>query len=181
MDGTSRRRQDRRNCRPAWAMLYVDDAHGEGVLGEGGGDRLSLSSHARTGARRDGTFLQGVRRGRRHISGSEDLVRFALNKSRTWLLSGSHPPAVAAACTAAIDVLEQEPEHVRSLWNNTNYFKKAMGSWVSTWDGARRRSHRLMMGDTVVAKRLSQRLFEERCSPCDRFPHGGKTRPGSGR
>src|SRR5208282_2508334 len=109
------------------AMVYVDDAHGEGVLGEGG---RGIVSHYHL--RRDqvqvemGTFSKafGVVGG--HISGSQDLVRFAYNKSRTWLLSGSHPPAVTGACIAAIDVLEQEPQHVTRLWELTRRFKRAM-------------------------------------------------------
>jgi glycine C-acetyltransferase len=145
------------------AMLYVDDAHGEGVLGEGGRGIVSHYhlTHEQVHVEM-GTFSKayGVVGG--HISGSEDLVRFALNKSRTWLLSGSHPPAVAAACTAAIDVLEQEPEHVRSLWNNTNYFKKAMGQLGFDLGRSQTPITPVMMGDTVVAKRLSQRLFEEK-------------------
>ena len=56
-----------------------------------------------------------------HISGSEDLRNFAYNKSRSWLLSGAVPPGIAAACIAAIDVLETEAEHVRRLWENRNY------------------------------------------------------------
>ena len=145
------------------AMLYVDDAHGEGVLGEGGRGIVSHYhlSHEQVHVEM-GTFSKayGVVGG--HISGSEDLVRFALNKSRTWLLSGSHPPAVAAACTAAIDVLEQEPEHVRSLWDNTNYFKKAMGQLGFDLGRSQTPITPVMMGDTGVAKRLSQRLFEEK-------------------
>jgi glycine C-acetyltransferase len=145
------------------AMLYVDDAHGEGVLGEGGRGIVSHYhlTHQQVHVEM-GTFSKayGVVGG--HISGSEDLVRFALNKSRTWLLSGSHPPAVAAACTAAIDVLEQEPEHVRSLWDNTNYFKKAMGQLGFDLGRSQTPITPVMMGDTGVAKRLSQRLFEEK-------------------
>ncbi|MGD0817417.1 MAG: aminotransferase class I/II-fold pyridoxal phosphate-dependent enzyme [Methanomassiliicoccales archaeon] len=144
------------------AMLYVDDAHGEGVLGEGG---RGIVSHYHLDHEQVhiemGTFSKayGVVGG--HISGSEDLVRFALNKSRTWLLSGSHPPAVAAACTAAIDVLEQEPEHVRSLWENTNYFKKAMKQLGFDIGRSETPITPIMVGDTVLAKKLSQRLFEE--------------------
>ena len=144
------------------AMLYVDDAHGEGVLGESGRGIVSHYhlTHEQVHVEM-GTFSKayGVVGG--HISGSEDLVRFALNKSRTWLLSGSHPPAVAAACTAAIDVLEQEPEHVRALWENTNYFKKAMGQLGFDLGGSETPITPVMVGDTGVAKRLSQRLFEE--------------------
>ena len=50
-----------------------------------------------------------------YVSGGRDLINFAYNKSRTWLLSGSHPPAVTAASIAAVDVLEDEPEHVQTL------------------------------------------------------------------
>ncbi|MCL4324758.1 MAG: aminotransferase class I/II-fold pyridoxal phosphate-dependent enzyme, partial [Candidatus Thermoplasmatota archaeon] len=109
------------------AMVYVDDAHGEGVLGEGGRGIVSHFHLSRKDVHVEmGTFSKafGVVGG--HISGSRDLVNFAYNKSRTWLLSGSHPPAVVAACIAAIEVLEKEPQHVRRLWENTTRFKKAM-------------------------------------------------------
>ncbi|HUH82561.1 MAG TPA: aminotransferase class I/II-fold pyridoxal phosphate-dependent enzyme, partial [Nitrososphaerales archaeon] len=109
------------------AMVYVDDAHGEGVLGKGGRGIVSHFGVDRERVQVEmGTFSKafGVVGG--HVSGSRDLVNFAYNKSRTWLLSGSHPPAVAAACLAAVDVLENEPQHVERLWDNTRYFKKAM-------------------------------------------------------
>lgn len=144
------------------AMVYVDDAHGEGVLGEGG---RGIVSHFKLG--RDkvqvemGTFSKafGVVGG--HVSGSRDLVNFAYNKSRTWLLSGSHPPAVAAACTAAIDVLETEPQHVKTLWDNTRYFKKAMKDLGFNIGNSETPITPVIVGESGVAKRLSSRLFEE--------------------
>ena len=109
------------------AMVYVDDAHGEGVLGEKG---KGIVSHFHLNHRKVqvemGTFSKAYGTVGGHISGSEDLVKFAWNKSRTWLLSSSHPPPVVASTIAAIDVLEKEPQHVRELWKNTNYFKKAV-------------------------------------------------------
>ncbi len=143
------------------AMLYVDDAHGEGVLGEGG---RGIVSHFRLG-REDvqvemGTFSKafGVVGG--HVSGSRDLVNFAYNKSRTWLLSGSHPPAVAAACIAAIDVLETEPKHVKSLWSNTEYFRKGIRQLGFDTGKSQTPIIPVMIGDSPAAKRFSQRLFE---------------------
>jgi len=143
------------------AMLYVDDAHGEGVLGRGG---RGIVSHF--GLSRDlvqvemGTFSKafGVVGG--HISGSEDLVRFAFNKSRTWLLSGSHPPAVAAACTAAIDVLEHEPQHVERLWALTRRFQKAMRDKGFDLGTSATPIVPVIVGESSKAKALSQRLFE---------------------
>lgn len=143
------------------AMVYVDDAHGEGVLGDGG---RGIVSHFHLG--RDqvqvemGTFSKafGVVGG--HISGSLDLVRFAYNKSRTWLLSGSHPPAVAAACLAAVDVLEREPEHVRRLWDNTRRFKQEMAALGFDLGRSETPITPVMVGESGAARRLSQRLFE---------------------
>jgi glycine C-acetyltransferase len=96
-----------------------------------------------------------------HVSGSRDLVNFAYNKSRTWLLSGSHPPAVAAACVAAIDVLETEPEHVRTLWENTSYFRKAIQQAGFDTGKSQTPIIPVMMGDSGKAKSFSTRLFEE--------------------
>lgn len=145
------------------AMVYVDDAHGEGVLGEGG---RGIVSHFKLG--RDkvhvemGTFSKafGVVGG--HVSGSKDLINFAYNKSRTWLLSGSHPPAVAAACIAAIDVLESEPQHVQNLWENTRYFKRSLKDLGFDTGNSQTPITPVIVGESGVAKKLSSRLFEEK-------------------
>ncbi len=144
------------------AMVYVDDAHGEGVLGEGG---RGIVSHFKL--KRDkvhvemGTFSKafGVVGG--HVSGSKDLTNFAYNKSRTWLLSGSHPPAVAAACLAAVDVLEKEPQHVKTLWGHTRYFKKAMKDLGFNIGNSETPITPVIVGESGLAKKLSTRLFEE--------------------
>ncbi len=144
------------------AMVYVDDAHGEGVLGEGGRGIVSHFKLSRDKVHVEmGTFSKafGVVGG--HVSGSQDLTDFAYNKSRTWLLSGSHPPAVAAACIAAIDVLESEPQHVLTLWDHTKYFKKAMKDLGFNIGNSQTPITPIMVGESGVAKKLSVRLFEE--------------------
>jgi len=143
------------------AMVYVDDAHGEGVLGKGGRGIVSHFGLPREKVQVEmGTFSKafGVVGG--HVSGSRDLVNFAYNKSRTWLLSGSHPPAVAAACLAAVDVLENEPQHVQRLWDNTNYFKKAMKDLGFDIGRSETPITPVMVGESGRAKRLSSKLFE---------------------
>ena len=143
------------------AMLYVDDAHGEGVLGDGGRGIVSHFKLARDDVQVEmGTFSKafGVVGG--HVSGSRDLVNFAYNKSRTWLLSGSHPPAVVAACIAAIDVLETEPRHVRNLWANTDYFRKGIQELGFDTGRSQTPIIPVMIGESPDAKRFSQRLFD---------------------
>jgi len=143
------------------AMTYVDDAHGEGVIGP---DGRGIGAHFGIEGKIDvemGTFSKayGVVGGL--IAGSQDLVNFAYNKSRTWLLSGSHPPAVAGAQLTAIDVLETEPEHVKNLWENTNYFKKELNSMgFDTGDGETPITP-VIVGESSKAKELSNLLFKE--------------------
>ena len=142
------------------AMVYVDDAHGEGVLGDGGRGIVSHFHLSRDRVHVEmGTFSKafGVVGG--HISGSRSLVDFAYNKSRTWLLSGSHPPPVAAACLAAIDVLEHEAEHVRRLWELTHRFKSAMRGLGFDIGQSETPITPILVGDSRRAKELSERLF----------------------
>ena len=143
------------------AMTYVDDAHGEGVIGP---DGRGIGAHYGIEGKIDvemGTFSKafGVVGGL--IAGSQDLVNFAYNKSRTWLLSGSHPPSVAGAQLAAIDVLETEPEHVKKLWENTNYFKKELNSMGFDTGESETPITPVIVGESSKAKELSDKLYDE--------------------
>ena len=143
------------------AMTYVDDAHGEGVVGA---DGRGIGAHFGIEGEIDvemGTFSKayGVVGGL--IAGSQDLVNFAYNKSRTWLLSGSHPPAVAGAQLAAIDVLETEPQHVEKLWDNTSYFKKELASMGFDTGESETPITPVIVGESSKAKELSDQLYDE--------------------
>ncbi len=143
------------------AMTYVDDAHGEGVIGP---DGRGIGAHFGIEGKIDvemGTFSKafGVVGGL--IAGSQDLVNFAYNKSRTWLLSGSHPPAVAGAQLAAIDVLETEPQHVKNLWDNTKYFKKELISMGFDTGHSDTPITPVIVGESSKAKELSNMLYDE--------------------
>jgi glycine C-acetyltransferase len=143
------------------AMTYVDDAHGEGVIGP---DGRGVGAHFGIEGKIDvemGTFSKayGVVGGL--IAGSTDLRNFALNKSRTWLLSGSHPPAVAAAQIAAIDVLETEPRHVKKLWKNTKYFQKNIKKMGFDTGNTETPITPIMCGESAKAKELSAYLYKE--------------------
>ena len=143
------------------AMIYVDDAHGEGVLGEGG---RGIVSHYNL-THRDvhvemGTFSKAYGTIGGHISGSDSLIKFAWNKSRTWLLSSSHPPAIAAATIAAINVLENEPQHVETLWKNTRYFKKAVEDLGFNTGNSQTPIIPILVGESSKAKLLSDKLYQ---------------------
>ncbi|MCW3985949.1 MAG: aminotransferase class I/II-fold pyridoxal phosphate-dependent enzyme [Candidatus Bathyarchaeota archaeon] len=144
------------------AGVYVDDAHGEGVLGEGGRGIVSHFNLTPDQVHVEmGTFSKafGVIGG--HITGCEDLRNFAYNKSRSWLLSGGVPPGVAAACIAAIDVLETEPEHVRKVWENRNYFLKAMQDLGFDTGNSETPIVPVMCGESRTAKELANIIWEK--------------------
>ena len=148
-------------CQEYGAMSYIDDAHGEGVIGP---DGRGMAAHFGVEGKLDvemGTFSKafGVVGGL--VAGSQDLVNYAYNKSRSWLLSGSAPPATAAAQIAAIDVLETEPEHVKNLWDNTNYFKKEIQSMGFDTGNSETPITPVICGESHKAKELSNYLYQE--------------------
>jgi glycine C-acetyltransferase len=108
------------------AMVMVDDAHASGVLGSNG--RGSVNHFGLDGRVeiQVGTLSKamGVLGG--YAAGSTVLREFLIARARPLLFSTSHPPGVAAACIAAIDVLLQEPERIDRLWENTGYFKATL-------------------------------------------------------
>jgi len=144
------------------AMVYVDDAHGEGVLGEKG---KGIVSHFHLDHKKVqvemGTFSKAYGTVGGHVSGSESLVKFAYNKSRTWLLSSSHPPPVVASTIAAIDVLEKEPRHVKNLWKNTRYFKKAVEDLGFNTGMSQTPIIPIIVGESHTAKSLADKLYEK--------------------
>lgn len=143
------------------ALTYIDDAHGDGVLGESG---RGISSHFHIEGRVDvemGTFSKafGVVGG--YVAGSLDLVNFALNKSRTWLLSASHPASVAASCKASLEVVTSEPVHLNRLWDNTRYFKEGLRKLGFDIGSSETPITPVMVGDSSKARKMSESLFDE--------------------
>ncbi|MBO57938.1 MAG: 8-amino-7-oxononanoate synthase [Euryarchaeota archaeon] len=140
------------------AMVFVDDCHGEGVLGDGG---AGIVDHFKLQGRVDfeiGSFSKalGVQGG--IVAGSEQVRNHALNHSRSWLLSGSQPPGVAAAQKAAVEVLMEEPEHHARLWENTNRFRKEMSALGFDLGMSTTPIIPVMCGASDIAKQLSVEL-----------------------
>src|SRR3954464_3597631 len=108
------------------AIMMVDDAHSSGVLGRAGRGTVDhFNLHGRVHIQ-GGTLSKAIGALGGYVCGSRDLIDFLYARARPFLFSTSHPPAVAATCLAAFDVLEQEPSLIESLWTNTRYWKKAL-------------------------------------------------------
>ncbi len=142
------------------AMIFVDDCHGEGVLGDGKGIvahfNLQGKVHVEGGSMSKGFGVFGGT-----VAGSKDLIEFCKNKSRTYLLSTAHPPGVVAANIASIEVVENEPQHVKAVWEHTNYFKKEVQSMGYDTGRSETPIIPLIIGDPGKAQELARILFEE--------------------
>jgi glycine C-acetyltransferase len=143
------------------AYVYVDDAHGDGVLGDHG---RGIVSHFKLEKKIEvdmGTFSKGFGVVGGSIAGSQHLYDFLQNKARTWLLSGSAPPATVAACTAALELLERDDTLVRKLWDNTKYFKKEMQSLGFDTGVSETPITPIMLGDSKLAQDFAAEIFNE--------------------
>src|SRR6202521_4259633 len=105
------------------AIMMVDDAHASGVLGRNGRGTIDhFGMHGRVDIQ-VGTLSKAIGALGGYVCGSRDLIDFLYHRARPFLFSTSHPPGVAATCIAAFDVLENEPERIERLWDNTRYFQ----------------------------------------------------------
>jgi glycine C-acetyltransferase len=109
------------------AIMMVDDAHASGVLGRNGRGTVDhFNVHGRVDIQ-VGTLSKAIGVLGGYVCGSRDLIDFLYHRARPFLFSTSHPPSVAATCIAAFDVLENEPERMEKLWENTRFWKKELG------------------------------------------------------
>jgi glycine C-acetyltransferase len=143
------------------AIMMVDDAHASGVLGRAGRGTVDhFNLHGRVHIQ-VGTLSKAIGVLGGYVCGSRDLIEFLYHRARPFLFSTSHPPAVSAACLAAFDVLEQEPERIQSLWDNTKYFKQNLISAGFDTGKSETPITPIMVGDAKTAHHLSASLFEE--------------------
>jgi len=139
----------------------VDDAHASGVLGRAGRGTVDhFGLHGRVDIQ-VGTLSKAVGVLGGYVCGKRDLIDFLHHRARPFLFSTSHPPAVAAACLAAFDVLEQEPDRIEALWRNTAYFKDALRQAGFDLGLSETPITPIMVGDAKTAHTFSQALFAE--------------------
>ncbi len=148
------------------AIMMVDDAHSSGVLGRNGRGTID---HFKVHGRVDiqvGTLSKAIGALGGYVCGSRDFIEFLYHRARPFLFSTSHPPSVAATCIAAFDVLEQEPERMEKLWENTRYWKKELGLLGFNIGGVNTPASEtpitpIIIGDGKLTMQFSRELFQE--------------------
>ena len=142
------------------AIMMVDDAHASGVLGRNGRGTVDhFGLHGKVDVQ-VGTLSKAIGVLGGYVCGSRDLIDFLYQRARPFLFSTSHPPAVAAACLAAFDVLEEEPERIEHLWTNARHLKQGLMSEGFDTGMSETPIVPVMVGEAKLAHEFSRALFE---------------------
>ncbi|MBK9925852.1 MAG: glycine C-acetyltransferase [Anaerolineales bacterium] len=142
-------------------LFMVDDAHGEGVLGKGG---RGIVDHFGLHGKIDievGTMSKafGVVGG--IVAGKKEIVEWLRQRGRPFLFSSAVTAPDAAACLAAVDLLEESTELVDKLWANAKYFKEEMKKLGFDTGVSETPITPVMLGEAPLAQQFSRELFEE--------------------
>ena len=141
-------------------IMMVDDAHASGVFGTNGRGTVDhFGMHGRVDVQ-VGTLSKAIGALGGYVAGSRALIEFLCHRARPFLFSTSHPPAVAAACVAAIEVLEDEPHLIERLWENARFFKAGLDALGFDTGASESPITPVMVGDAARAMALSDRLFD---------------------
>ncbi len=142
------------------AIMMIDDAHASGVLGRAGRGTVDhYDVHGQVDVQ-VGTLSKAIGVLGGYVCGSKNLIEYLYHRARPFLFSTSHPPAVAAACLKAFDVLEEEPERIERLWANTKRFKAGLKRLQFDTGLSETPITPIMVGEADLAMRFSDRLFE---------------------
>jgi len=148
-------------CDEFGCIMMVDDAHASGVLGTSGRGTVDhFGLHGRVDVQ-VGTLSKAIGVLGGYVAGTRSLITFLHQRARPFLFSTSHPPAVTAACIAALDVLESEPQWMAQLWDNTRFFKQGLRDLGFDTGHSESPITPVIVGDAATAMRFSDRLFDE--------------------
>jgi glycine C-acetyltransferase len=143
------------------AIMMVDDAHASGVFGRNGRGTVDhFGMHGRVDIQ-VGTLSKAIGALGGYVAGTRDFIDFLHHRARPFLFSTSHPPAVTAACLAALDVLLEEPQIIERLWENTRMFKAGLVALGFDTGLSESPITPVIVGDGALAMRLSDMLFEQ--------------------
>jgi glycine C-acetyltransferase len=141
------------------AIMMVDDAHASGVFGRNGRGTVDhFGMHGRVDVQ-VGTLSKAIGALGGYVAGTRALIDFLHHRARPFLFSTSHPPSVTATCLAAIDVLEQEPQLIERLWENTRFFKSGLQALGFNTGVSESPITPVIVGDGALAMTLSDKLF----------------------
>lgn len=143
------------------ALVMVDDAHGDGVMGR---DGRGTVDHFGVSGRVDvdmGTLSKAFGSLGGFVAGDDVLIDFLHQRARSWLFTTSHPPAVVAASIAAIQTVQKEKQHLKNLWSNAKFLKDGFDGLGFDTGESKTPITPVIVGESAKAQELSRELFKE--------------------
>lgn len=146
-------------CERYNVITYVDDAHGTGVMGHGHGTvkHFEMQDHIDF---QMGTLSKGIGVVGGYVAGTKQLITWLKSQARPFLFSTSLTPGAAGACIKAIDLIEEHPEYVDTLWDNANYFKSELKRIGYDIGHSETPITPVIVGDEKLAQEFSKKLIE---------------------
>ncbi len=141
------------------AISYVDDAHGEGVLGDHG---RGIADHFKVADKIDiemGTFSKAIGSMGGFVAGPEYLIEFLKRKARPFLFSSGLNPGDAAAVLKSIEIMERDDSLLRKLWDNSQYLKKRLVEAGFNLGNSKTPITPVMIGNEKLTVELSEELY----------------------
>jgi glycine C-acetyltransferase len=140
-------------------IMMIDDAHASGVLGRNGRGTVDhYGLHGRVDIQ-VGTLSKAIGALGGYVCTTRDAIEFLCHRARPFLFSTSHPPSVVASCLAAFEVLEEEPQLIDQLWDNTRFFKAGLKRLGFDTGSSQTPITPVIVGDAALAHQFSRRLF----------------------
>ena len=146
-------------CEKYNVITYVDDAHGTGVMGHGHGTvkHFEMQDHIDF---QMGTLSKGIGVVGGYGAGTKQLITWLKSQARPFLFSTSLTPGAAGACIKAIDLIEEHPEYVETLWENADYFKSELKRIGYDIGHSETPITPVIVGDEKLAQEFSKKLLE---------------------
>jgi glycine C-acetyltransferase len=147
------------------AIVMVDDAHGDGVLGK---DGRGIVDHFNLHGRVDidmGTLSKAFACLGGYIAGRQELRDYLINRARSFIFTTAHPPCVTAAIMESLKIVQDEPQHLKKLWDNTKHFKEGLRDLGFNIGRSQTPITPVIVGESSKAVELSKKLFENGVFP----------------
>lgn len=142
------------------ARLFVDDAHGIGVMGVQGRGTIEHFGLDDRIPFHMGTLGKALGTSGAYVAGPAGLIQYLINTARTFLFATAPPPATAAATVAALRVLQAEPDRRTRLWNNRNYLQAGLKDLGFRLTGSASPILPIVIGNAQKTVAMADRLLE---------------------
>ena len=147
-------------CRQYEATLVIDDAHGTGVMGKNGRGTIEHFGLNPQDVIQMGTLSKAIGTGGGYVAGTAALKEYLINTAKAFIYTTAQPPAIAAAASAAIRIIQHEPARRERLWNNRNHLHAALTGLGFQFTDTQSPILPIIVKAPEAALKMSQALYE---------------------